>query len=191
MAKHRGLALKEHRTKTQIRKEKKKQKRQYQLKSSTGKVWQRELTPKFNYARVGLTANPNMAEKEVQEIKETLPVEQEPQKLEEIKSNKQQFKSKLCYIVHESERKTLQTLIDTYGDDYKAMAWDTERNYLQWTPKQLEKKIAKYRKYLEQLEFESKTKTGVKGPVQPKKRYKHALREGDRYPYHKETDVFF
>jgi len=190
MVKHRALQSKEQRSKSEIRKNKKKQKREYQLKSSTGKVWQRGLAPKYNYARVGLVADPNMLPEAKEEIKQTMPIEEKEEDLAEIMSKKPQLKSRLCYIVHESERKTLQALIDKHGDDYKAMAWDIDVNILQWTPKQLEKKIKRYHTYMEQLEFEAKNKTGVKGPVQPKKKYKHPLREGDRYQYHNETDVF-
>ncbi|EFC50744.1 predicted protein [Naegleria gruberi] len=179
------------RTKTEIHKEKKKQKRQYQLKSSTGKVWDRELTAKYNYARLDLVADPNKPSEENHQVAETLPKEKKPEILDEIISKKPQFKSRLCFIVHESERKTLQALIDKHGENYTAMAWDTDVNILQWTPIQCEKRVKKYKIYMEQLEYEAKTKTGVKGPVQPKKNYKHPINEGDRYQYHKETDVFF
>jgi hypothetical protein len=49
-------------------------------------------------------------------------------------------------ILPEGARKFVAALIAKYGTDYAAMARDHKLNYLQHTPKQLERKVSVYQR---------------------------------------------
>lgn len=52
-------------------------------------------------------------------------------------------------VIHSGERLALHKLTCKYGDDWERMSRDLKLNYLQWTPRQLEKKVLRMRRILE------------------------------------------
>jgi len=56
------------------------------------------------------------------------------------------------YVVEPQERMNIEQMLAKHGRDFKKMAMDIKLNVYQFTPKQLEKRIAKYDKYMIILE---------------------------------------
>ncbi|KAL9648773.1 hypothetical protein ABK040_003708 [Willaertia magna] len=187
MVKARALRSRHVRTKNERKAAKRKQKKEPKALG----IWNGKESYTSNYASNQIILNPNMESRKVEKLKEEHP-ERSLEKLEKIMPKAPVPKQgKLCFIVHEAERKILQDLIDKYGDNYKAMAWDTDLNMNQWTPKQLEHRIKKYLIYKKQLEYEQESGK-VKGPVAPIKRFKEKLiGNKKKYPKHDYRNPFF
>mmetsp|Transcript_170 Transcript_170/g.600 ORF Transcript_170/g.600 Transcript_170/m.600 type:complete len:231 (-) Transcript_170:59-751(-) len=135
--------------------------------------WSKDLTALENFAYHGLSADPNAAGDFVHILNETRrstkPKADLPSRTihDDIPNVPVSEERSLPSHIPTHRIKQLDELIKRYGENYQKMALDRKFNYMQETPKQLQKNIEVYRRYRErdqkqidqELEIELQEKT--------------------------------
>jgi hypothetical protein len=172
------VTLSHERSRNQIKRMKEKLNRKFKKNSFNGMFWNRKLTSSKNLARLGLSIDPNADKEKVEELVESIPEEQR----DSIPVG-EETRSVWNYVVEPQERMNIEDMLAKHGRDFKKMAMDIKLNVYQFTPKQLEKRIAKYDRYmiiLAKIEEEKKKKQGTKpGPTQETKKLAEQVEEDE------------
>lgn len=135
---------------------------QHVIHPALRKVWDRNLTPAENLSRVGLCSSVNTVEKKEDSAVRVVALKNI--KLDEgrvkdtdvnmgvIKELEQEAalgERGTKQVVRPGEQVALQRMAKKYGSDWVKMSRDTKLNYLQWTPVQLEKRVTRMQRILE------------------------------------------
>lgn len=127
------------------------------------KVWDRNLTPAENLSRVGLCSSVNTVEKKddsairVVALKNVIKLDEGRVKdsnvdMEVVKELEQEAalgERGTKQVVRPGEQVALERMVKKHGSDWVKMSRDTKLNYLQWTPAQLEKRVTRMQRILE------------------------------------------
>lgn len=117
-------------------------------------VWDRRRSPANNLASVGLRPAVNTIRKSRATVGRTIEVAPLPKpvehgdvldKLQEEASIPERPPNR---VIHPGERLALEKMVKRYGDDWERMSRDLKLNYLQWTPRQLQRKVDRMRAIL-------------------------------------------
>jgi hypothetical protein len=114
----------------------------------SGIFYDSKLTANQNMIHYGLCPDPNMDTEKVKQMVESVPKDKK-KILPYHHLLREEEDSIWKHIVTPQEQMFLQELSNKYNRDYKKMAFDVKLNPFQYTPKQLEKKFAKFDKYLQ------------------------------------------
>lgn len=110
-------------------------------------TWDRRKGPASNLASVGLTGSVNKIAKSRDKVARAIEIAplpattQHKHVLQKLQNEANIPERKPHLVVHPGERHALETMVKRYGDDWERMARDIKLNYLQWTPRQLERKV--------------------------------------------------
>ncbi|KAL0491876.1 NOP16 [Acrasis kona] len=166
------------RSRNQIKGIKFRKNRKYEKTSFNGIYWDRARTITNNLARVGYTHSVNLEEGEAAEIVESIPEAER-----DVVPCGEEQRSLWNVIVEPQERMNIEKMLEKHGRDYKKMAMDIKLNIFQYTPKQLEKRIAKYDKYMaviKQIEEEKNKRPVIEDTPEPVKKVEEELTEEEK-----------
>lgn len=110
-------------------------------------AWDRRRSPANNLSSVGLSPSVNSIRKSRATTGRTIEVAplprvvQHPDVLEKLSDEANLPERPPNRVVHPGERLALKKMVERYGDDWERMARDLKLNYLQWTPRQLQRKV--------------------------------------------------
>lgn len=118
-------------------------------------TWDRRRSPANNLASVGLTPSVNKVRKSRVTVGRTIEVAPlskpvlHTDVLEKLTDEASVPERAPNRVVHPGERLALEKMVKRYGDDWERMARDLKLNYLQWTPRQLQRKVERMNTILE------------------------------------------
>lgn len=126
--------------------------------------WDSHATPVANFRRIGLQSSVNSITKSrtITHRVVALPLTKEMKKgktLQSLESEANRTEKERHQKMFQGETLAMQRMVDKHGDDWDAMARDTKLNYLQCTPRQLQKKWDRMQKVTKERE---KKKTDAK-----------------------------
>lgn len=119
-------------------------------------AWDHRKSPASNLASVGLTGSVNKIAKSRDKIGRTIEIAPIPTSvphnhvLQKLQDEANKPEREPNNVVHPGERLALEKMVKRYGDDWEKMARDIKLNYLQWTPRQLQRKVERMNAILEE-----------------------------------------